>query len=93
VNYLPRLALNRDPPHLYLPSSCDYRREPLAMIVFLIIQHYRKIHPVLASFTYCFRVSFMGYNYSVLSIMLILPVSTHWTVNWARRRSLYCNFP
>jgi hypothetical protein len=31
VNYLPRLALNCDPPHLYLLSSKDYRHEPLAL--------------------------------------------------------------
>jgi hypothetical protein len=29
-NYLPRLALNRDPPDLCLLSSWDYRREPPA---------------------------------------------------------------
>jgi hypothetical protein len=29
-NYLPRLALNFDPPDLCLPSSLDYRCEPLA---------------------------------------------------------------
>jgi hypothetical protein len=30
TNYLPRLALNHDPPDLCLLSSQDYRREPLA---------------------------------------------------------------
>jgi hypothetical protein len=30
ANYLPELALNNDPPNLNLPSSQDYRREPLA---------------------------------------------------------------
>jgi hypothetical protein len=29
VNYLPGLALNRDPPDISLPSSEDYRCEPL----------------------------------------------------------------
>jgi hypothetical protein len=28
--YLPRLASNHDPPYLSLPSSKDYRCEPLA---------------------------------------------------------------
>jgi hypothetical protein len=29
INYLPRLALNLDPPDLSLPRSWDYRRNPL----------------------------------------------------------------
>jgi hypothetical protein len=30
-NYLPRLALNCDPPNFNLPSSWDYRWEPLCL--------------------------------------------------------------
>jgi hypothetical protein len=36
MNYLPRLALNHDPPDLCLPSSWDYRCEPLVQCIGLI---------------------------------------------------------
>jgi hypothetical protein len=41
VNYLPRLALNDDPPDLCLLSSWDYRRELLAPGTKCVLAHLR----------------------------------------------------
>jgi hypothetical protein len=38
LNYFPRLALNRDPPDPSLPSSYNYRYEPLAPNFIKIIE-------------------------------------------------------
>jgi hypothetical protein len=57
MNYLPRLALNLDSPDLSLPSSKDYRREPLAFGT-LPLEPFSQPVPLLFSLLHLIMVAF-----------------------------------
>jgi hypothetical protein len=59
MNYLPRLALNLDPPDLCLLSSWDYRREPPASSFSgVLVEDKRETH-VSASFHLALIIDFI----------------------------------